>query len=40
MEIATLKNGAIKITFYSTQEMKLVKNKYHNFVKSHYLRAF
>lgn len=31
MEIAILKRGAIKIT-NSTQEMKLLKNKYHGFV--------
>lgn len=31
--IATLKSGAIKITFDSVQEMKSVKNEYHSFVK-------
>lgn len=33
VEIATLKSGAIKITFDSAQEMKLVKNKYRSFIK-------
>lgn len=33
VEIATLKSGAIKITFDSVQEMKLVKNEDHGFVK-------
>lgn len=31
--IVTLKDGAIKITFYSAQEMKLVKNKAQSLVK-------
>lgn len=33
VEIAALKSGAIKITFDSVQEMKLVKNEDHGFVK-------
>lgn len=33
VEIATLKSGAIEITFDSVQEMKLVKNKDHGYVK-------
>lgn len=33
VEIATLKSGTIEITFNSVQEMKLVKNKDHGYVK-------
>lgn len=33
VEIATLKSGAIKSTFDSVKERKLVKNKYHSFIK-------
>lgn len=33
MQIATTRNGAIKITLNAAQEMKLVNNKYHGFVK-------